>query len=320
MSAALPIMLRAATRPEDENNNFFIISPGPGGTARLSHTHRAREPSASGGCSPSCCYEEERGKSPHHPLRRPHQHSSASSGRTFKRRNEWRKQPDQSSCCFTTHLVDGDEAFGVRVDAALLQETCCWDTSCSTETGIIPTAHIWAIRNYIIYCIFLLENKCVQVCATRKRGVLWRSFHLTCSDDAHISPQDLAAVQHDFFQLWEKNKMCWSFVLRRWIGRSLSFWAPARDGRPSPTPRSSCKTSPCLLQKAAERQNPLLKAQGMPTKTSAMEFLISTFIMAFPTFSPRACLKGTVSIPITETEWALSVRAAATSIPARGGG
>lgn len=176
MSAALPIMLRAATRPEDENNNFFVISPGPGGTARLSHTHRAREPSASGGCSPFCCYEEERGKSPHHPLRRPHQHSSASSGRTFKRRNEWRKQPDQSSCCFTTHLVDGDEAFGVRVDAALLQETCCWDTSCSTETGIIPTGHIWAIRNYIIYCIFLLENKCVQVCATRKRGVLWRSF------------------------------------------------------------------------------------------------------------------------------------------------
>ena len=38
--------------------------------------------------------------------------------------------------------------------------------------------------------------------------------------------------------------------------------------------------------------------------------------MAFPTFSPRAFLKGTDSIPMTETEWALSVRAAATSIPA----
>lgn len=44
--------------------------------------------------------------------------------------------------------------------------------------------------------------------------------------------------------------------------------------------------------------------------------LVFTFIMAFPTFSPRAFLKGTVSIPMTDTEWALSVRAAATSIPA----
>ena len=43
---------------------------------------------------------------------------------------------------------------------------------------------------------------------------------------------------------------------------------------------------------------------------------VPTFIMAFPTFSPRAFLKGTDSIPMTETEWALSVRAAATSIPA----
>lgn len=43
---------------------------------------------------------------------------------------------------------------------------------------------------------------------------------------------------------------------------------------------------------------------------------VPTFIMAFPTFSPRAFLKGTDSIPMTDTEWALSVRAAATSIPA----
>lgn len=140
------------------------------------------------------------------------------------------------------------------------------------------------------------------MCVTRKRGVLRRSFHVTCSDDADISPQDFAAVQHNFFQLWEKNKMCWSFVLYRWIGGSLSFRAPVRDGPQSPTPRSSCKTSPCLLQKAAKRQSPLLKARGMPTKTSAMDFPVSTFIMAFPTFSPRACLKGTDSIPITETE------------------
>lgn len=135
MSAALPIMLRAATRPEGKkNNNFFTISPGRGGTARLSHTHRAREPSASGGCSPSCCYEEERGKSPHLLLRRPRQHSSASSGRRLKSRNEGRKQPHGSSCCSSAHLVDGDEAFGVHVDAALLQETCRWDASCSADT------------------------------------------------------------------------------------------------------------------------------------------------------------------------------------------
>lgn len=38
-------------------------------------------------------------------------------------------------------------------------------------------------------------------------------------------------------------------------------------------------------------------------------------MIAFPTFSPRAFLKGTDSIPMTDTEWALSVRAAATSIP-----
>lgn len=31
------------------------------------------------------------------------------------------------------HLVDGDEAFGVHVDAALLQETRRRNTSCGTE-------------------------------------------------------------------------------------------------------------------------------------------------------------------------------------------
>lgn len=31
------------------------------------------------------------------------------------------------------HLVDGDEAFRVHVDAALLQEACCRNTSCRRD-------------------------------------------------------------------------------------------------------------------------------------------------------------------------------------------
>ena len=45
---------------------------------------------------------------------------------------------------------------------------------------------------------------------------------------------------------------------------------------------------------------------------------ISTFIMAFPTFSPKAFRKGMACIPMMETEWALSVSAAATSMPGSG--
>lgn len=77
------------------------------------------------------------------------------------------------------------------MDAALLQETCCWDTSCSTEAGTVPTGHMRAIRNDIC-CLFLQS--------------LEGHFIVTCSDDADISPQDLAAVQHDFFQLWGKEQ------------------------------------------------------------------------------------------------------------------
>lgn len=49
-----------------------------------------------------------------------------------------------------THLVDGDEAFGVHVDAALLQETRRRNASCGTETG----NHTG--RNSITESLFLL--------------------------------------------------------------------------------------------------------------------------------------------------------------------
>lgn len=140
---------------------------------------------------------------------------------------------------------------------------------------------------------------------------------------------------------------------------SLTFWIPVHDGQSSLTPRSACRTSPCLPQTAAmtktrpARENSRTKREsgwtflclddqsidqkiivciltnsfienadvGIVKRLHVLKSLISqervfTFIMAFPTFSPRAFLKGMDSIPMTDTEWALSVRAAATSIPA----
>lgn len=111
---------------------------------------------------------------------------------------------------------------------------------------------------------------------------------------------------------------------------ALTFRIPVHDGQSSPTPRSSCRTSLCWPQTTA--RNSELGAEGggagvtrvglacddegfNPRATSASCLSMPTFIMALPTFSPRAFLKGTDSSPTTETEWALSVRAAATSIP-----
>lgn len=64
------------------------------------------------------------------------------------------------------------------------------------------------------------------------------------------------------------------------------------------------KLHPVCLKKLQKKKTRTCcqKHVECPREGSVMDLPVSTFMMAFPTFSPRACLKGTDSIPITETE------------------
>ncbi len=90
---------------------------------------------------------------------------------------------------FVKYLVDSDEALGVHVDAALLQEACRRNTSCRREKQVKyveshPKGSLMILKDSTFYII----------------------FDITCSDNTHVCPQDFSALQHHLLQLSQEKQ------------------------------------------------------------------------------------------------------------------